>query len=152
MNYKEQIKKYFDIKELVCPHVFNNPSLRALAWDFFDPRLLETLFVIREKLGRAIYVNNWAVGGSLSQRGLRCNVCKLVAEKTSLEKPYVSTHLQGTGIDFDVKGMSAKEVRVWLIENQDILPYPIRLEDKVTWVHLDVRNDGKKGKVVMFEG
>ena len=151
MNYKELIKKYFDIEELVCPHVYNKSSLRALAWDFFDPRLLETLYIIRERLGKPIYVNNWSMGGTLSQRGLRCNVCVLVREKTNLEKPYVSTHLQGTGIDFDVKEMSARQVRDWIIENQDILPYPIRLEDKVTCVHLHVRNDGKMGKVVMFE-
>lgn len=151
MDHKEQIKRYFDIEEVVCPHVCNNPSLRALAWDFFDPRLIETMYVIRENLGKAIHVNNWATGGSLSQRGLRCNVCALVREKTMLEKPYISTHLQGTGIDFDVKGMSAQQVRDWIVGNQDILPYPIRLEDKVTWVHLDVRNDGKRGKVLMFE-
>lgn len=151
MDYKK-IKRYFDIEELICPHVYNNAALRVLAWDFFDPRLLETMYIIRNVLGRAVYVNNWATGGSLSQRGLRCNVCKLVAEKTALEKPYISTHLQGTGIDFDVKGMSAQQVRDWIIKNQDILPYPIRLEDKVTWVHLDMRNDGKIGKVVMFEG
>lgn len=150
MNYKEKVKKYFDIEELICPHVYNNASLRALAWDFFDPRLLETMYIIREKLGRAIYVNNWAMGGNLSQRGLRCNVCALVREKTNLEKPYISTHLQGTGIDFDVKGMNAHQVRNWILENQDILPYPIRLEDKVTWAHLDLRNDGMKEKVVLF--
>lgn len=146
----EKVKKYFDLEELVCPHVYNNKGLRAMAWDFFDPRLLETLYVIREKLEKAIYVNNWAIGGGLSQRGLRCNVCILVAEKTALEKVYMSAHIQGNGIDFDVKGMSAEEVRTWIVENQEILPHPIRLESGVSWIHMDMRNDGKRGKVVMF--
>lgn len=143
-----RIKKYFDIEELVCKHVYN--KFGEMAWEFFNPKLLETLLVIREKLGKPIYVNNWQVGGNLTQRGLRCNVCQLVREKSDLGKAYMSTHMQGTGIDFDVKGMSAHEVREWIKKNQILLPYPIRLEDGVTWVHLDMRTDGSKGKVVLF--
>lgn len=134
------LKKYFDLQELVCPHVYNNTRLRAMAWDFFDPRLLETLLFIREKIGLPIFVNNWYVGGSLSQRGLRCNVCALVAEKTRLEKPYITPHLQGIAIDFDVDGMTAQTVRDWLEQNKALLPYPIRVESNVSWVHIDLRN------------
>lgn len=144
----ERIKQYFDIQELVCKHVYT--KFGQVAWSFFDERILETLLVIREKLGKPIYVNNWQVGGNLTQRGLRCNVCVLVAEKTALEKVYMSTHIQGNGIDFDVQGMSAAEVRGWIIKNQILLPYPVRLEDNVSWVHLDMRTDGEKGKVVLF--
>lgn len=143
------IKQYFDIEELVCPHVYK--KFGEIAWQFFDERLLETMLVIREKLGKPIYVNNWQIGGNLSQRGLRCNVCILVKEKTDLEKVYMSAHLQGTGIDFDVKGMTAQEVREWIKRNQILLPYAVRLEDGVNWVHLDLRNDGTKGKVVLFK-
>lgn len=73
------IKNYFNIKELVCKHVYN--KFGEMAWTFFDPRLLETICVIREKLGKPITVNTWHSGGGLTQRGLRCNVCQLVAEK-----------------------------------------------------------------------
>ena len=78
------IKDYFDIQELVCRHVYE--KFGDIAWQFFDNRLLETLLVIREKLGKPIYVNNWQVGGNLTQRGLRCNACQLVAEKTRLDR------------------------------------------------------------------
>ena len=57
------IKRYFSIKELVCPHVYD--KFREYAWNFFDPRLLETLLVIREKCGLPIVINNWAKGGQL---------------------------------------------------------------------------------------
>ena len=42
--------------------------------------------------------------------------------------------------------MTAAEVRKAVIGIADILPYPIRLEDGVTWVDLDVydRMNGKK--------
>ena len=106
------IKNYFNIKELVCKHVYN--KFGEMAWTFFDPRLLETICVIREKLGKPITVNTWHSGGGLTQRGLRCNVCQLVAEKTRLEKVYVSAHLQGTALDFDVKGMTALEFVIGL--------------------------------------
>lgn len=79
-----RIKKYFDIEELVCKHVFKKHG--EYAWEFFDERLLETLLTIREKIGMPIYVNNWQVGGNLTQRGLRCNMCQLVREKSDLEK------------------------------------------------------------------
>ena len=143
-----RIKTYFDIQELVCKHVYD--KFGESAWLFFDERLLDTLYVIRTKIDKPIYVNNWAIGGSLSQRGIRCNCCSLVKEKTSLEKVYMSTHMQGTGVDFDVKGMTAQEVRNWIVRNQILLPYPIRLESGVNWVHLDLRSEGKQ-KITYFK-
>ena len=143
------IKDYFDIRELVCPHVYN--KFGEYAWNFFDPRLLDTLLVIREKIGKPIYVNNWDMGGNFSQRGFRCNICPLVKEKTALEKLYITAHNQGMGVDFDVKGMSAEEVRKWIVDNKIFLPHPIRLESDVNWVHLDVRTDGMQA-VTFFKG
>lgn len=143
------IKDCFNIKELVCPHVYDKH--REFAWNFFDPRLLDTMLVIREKLNRPIYVNNWDMGGSFTQRGFRCNLCPLVKEKTSLEKLYITEHGQGMGIDFDVKGMSAEEVRKWIVNNKIFLPHPIRLESDVNWVHLGVRTDGMQA-VTFFKG
>lgn len=143
------IKDYFNIKELVCPHVYDKH--REYAWNFFDPRLLDTLFVIREKIGKPIYVNNWDMGGDFSQRGFRCNICALVKEKTALEKLYITAHSQGMGVDFDVKGMSAEEVRMWLKSNQILLSHPIRVEEDVNWVHLDVRSDGFRA-ITWFKG
>lgn len=143
------IKDYFDIRELTCPHVYD--KFREYAWNFFDPRLLDTLLVIREKIGKSIYVNNWDMGGNFTQRGFRCNICPLVKEKTALEKLYVTAHNQGMGVDFDVKGMSAEEVRKWIVDNKIFLPHPIRLESDVNWVHLDVRTDGMQA-VTFFKG
>lgn len=145
------VQKYFGIKELVCPHVYDKH--REYAWNFFDPRLLDTLLVIREKINLPIVVNNWAQGGNLTQRGLRCNICPLVKEKTSLEKLYMSAHNQGMAIDFNVNGMSVEEVHQWLKKNQIWLPHPIRLEDidGVNRVHIDVRSEGFR-TITMFKG
>lgn len=132
------IKKYFDIQELVCPHVYERWG--DAAWQFFHPTLLQTLLAVREGIGRPIYVNNWQIGGTQTQRGLRCNVCPLVAEKTRLEKVYLSAHIQGLAVDFTVKGMTALQVRNWIAQHPKVLPVPVRLERDVSWVHLDVRD------------
>lgn len=145
-----RIVTYFDKEELFCPHtvkVFGDK-----AWQLLDDRLVDTLLVIREKLGRPMYVNSWAIGGPYSQRGYRCNICPIVREKTSLEKVYASAHLMGKAVDFDVKGMAAEEVRQWLKRNQILLPYPIRLERNVNWVHLDTRCPIDADKITFFNG
>lgn len=144
------IKKYFGIKELVCRHVYNKHGENA--WAFFDPRLLETLLWIREHIGKPIIVNNWSSGGTYTQRGLRCNLCELVRSKTNSQTLYMSAHIQGTAVDFDVVGMTAAKVRMWLFAHASELPHPIRIEAAVSWVHLDVRTDGENGKVITFKG
>lgn len=146
-----KITDYFRIEELVCLHVYNRFKEKSL--DFIDYKLKETLLVIREKLDRPIYINNWIWGGNKSQRGLRCNVCALAKEKTMLNKNYLSAHVLGKGVDFTVKGMTAEEVRQWLQKNQILLPYPIRVESDVTWVHVDVLEYRQSGdKITYFKG
>ena len=145
-----RIKVYFDTQELVCKHVYERFGDDALK--FFDQRLLETLLFIREGINKPIYVNNWQIGGNLSQRGLRCNRCALVKEKTSLEKVYLSAHIFGRGIDFDVKGMTAQQVRDWLDANKSGLPYKIRCESGVSWVHIDLSDYGMgNDKITYFK-
>jgi hypothetical protein len=61
-----------------------------------------------------------------------------VQDKTKLNRPYLSAHVLGAAIDFDAKDMTAEEVRSWIYLNKSGLPYPIRLEQDVSWVHLDV--------------
>ena len=83
--------KYFGIKELVCPHVYELHE--ESAWQFLDDRMLANLEFIREGIGKPIVVNNWAKGGQYSQRGLRCTRCILVIEKVDLRKVYLSAHI-----------------------------------------------------------
>lgn len=143
------ISDFFNIEELVCKDVYQH--FKEKAWDFFDPRLLENLLFIRIGLDKPVWVNSWKVGGGYSERGFRCNLCKLVKEKTQKGLIYVSAHMEGMAVDFTVSGMSAEDVRTWIKAHSELMPYPCRIEDGVNWVHLDVRNDGKKGRVVTFK-
>jgi hypothetical protein len=138
--------RHFSLKELVCPHVYNR--FGETAWQFFDDKMLMTIDLLRDQLG-AIYVNNWDIDGLFTQRGFRCLQCALVQDAIKESRLYVSPHMTGQGVDFDVESMTAAKVRLWLVGNQVKLPYPIRLEKNVSWVHLDSRDAGK-GKVFLF--
>lgn len=147
----EDLKKYFDIRELVDETTFKAHG--ESSWKFFDFRLLETMLFVREELGKPITINNWHVGGSFDERGLRTNLSPLVKGKTNL---YLSAHILGKAVDFDVKGMSAENVRKWLKENEDSLPYKIRLEHNmkgkpISWVHLDCVYEEKNPQVYLFD-
>lgn len=128
------IHEHFTVKEFVCDHTYDR--LGETAWRLFDPRLLIVMSWLRKKLNRRITINSRSRG--LTQRGLRCNQCPLVKTKTALGLTYLSPHILGAAADFDVEGMVAEEVRRWIEKNKSKLPYPIRLEKSVTWVHLDV--------------
>jgi len=150
MSVINDIKEYFCIEELVDEQVYR--LYGESAWRFIDRDLLEVLLIIREQLDRPITINNWKWGGIFAQRGLRHNQSDLVKRKTRI---YLSAHMFGKAIDFDVKGMTACEVREWLEDNEHLLPYPIRLERNlngkpINWVHLDVIDQGQ-GKVYLFD-
>lgn len=144
------IPEYFDLEELACPHVFK--KFGKVTWQFFDPRLLMLLDWLRNSLKRPIFVNSWQIGGNLDERGFRCIKCDLVKNAISENRLYVSPHMTGQAADFDVKGMTPTEVRLWLGKNESKLPFPIRLEKNVDWVHSDVRDATTKPdqKIVYF--
>ena len=138
----KEIKKFFDIEELVCDHVFARFGEKA--WDFLNTDLLWTLLVIRRDI---IKLPMWCNSKTAHQRGLRCNLCQLVKEK---RVAYVTPHIQGIAVDLTVTGMKAQAARQKIKENAHLLPVPIRLEADVTWIHLDLRNYTSQ-KVIEFK-
>lgn len=150
--YKE-IKEYFVIQEFVSKKVYDKYGEKA--WMFICPRLLHTLLIIRKDLGRPITINNWHIGGKFSQRGLRSNLSSIFMSKFKKGRMYLSAHVMGRAIDFDVAGMGAEEVRMWLKGYYKTLPYKVRLEHKmngknISWVHLDMFWSEKNNKVYQF--
>lgn len=166
---------YFELKELVCPHVYYR--FGEVAWQFLHEKQLILMDWVRNSLNRPVFVNNWdqyensdyikevkrlalarlpiistdlpdTPKGLLDERGLRCNLCSLNLAKTYRGIIYCSPHFTGQADDYDVEGMTAEEVRQWIIANKYKLPYSIRLEKGVSWVHMDCRDAGEK--VVLF--
>lgn len=151
----EGINKYFTIEEFVDETTFNVHGERA--WKFLDTNMLWFVLIVRENIGRPMTINNWKWGGKFSQRGLRTNICSIVRKKTKALNLYLSAHLLGKGVDFDVKGMKAEEVREWIQEKEYLFPFKIRLEWKfnktgkpITWVHGDVFDEDKNPKIYLF--
>ena len=124
-----ELKKYFNLSELVCPHIFNKYG--DTSWMFLSTQKLHTLLVLRTDIFNKPMVINT---NSAKQRGMRCNLCEIVKQKTTV---YESAHCNGMGFDITVIGMSAEEARNEIKKQINKLPYPIRLEEDVTWLHID---------------
>lgn len=141
--------KNITVKELVCPHVYAKYGERSIK--FLRKEALETLDVIRNVIVCAPLLINTK---TLTQRGLRCNICELCATKTKANKMYLTAHSFGAGFDISSPKYSADELRDLIIKNQDKLPYKIRIEspiDAPTWVHFDVLCEpDQKDKVYIF--
>lgn len=121
---------YFKVRELVCDHTYNKWGEQS--WRFLDTAWLHTLLVLRRDILQTGMICN---NSSMHQRGLRCNMCNLVSTKN---KVYLSAHVLGKAGDFTVTGMTADEARKKITDNADKLPYPIRMEEGVSWLHVDV--------------
>jgi hypothetical protein len=143
----EKLSPYFDLQELVCPHV--HKAYGTFAWNFLNDNLVELINTIRERIGRPIYVNNWHTGGKFDERGFRCIQCDIVKNMIESKQIYVSAHMTGKGVDFDVEGLVAEETREWLKLHKNWWPYKFRLESNVNWVHLDLYNLTDK-KIIEF--
>ena len=122
--------KYFHVKELVCPHCYAKWGQKA--WQFLDTDLLYCLLLLRETIICKPMVVNY---NGHWQRGLRCNMCDLVKSKTDV---YLSAHVLGKAIDFNVQGMDANEARRLIKLHAPSFPCNVRLEKGVSWVHFDV--------------
>ncbi len=141
-----QLKNYFRVEELVCPHTFD--KFRDKSWQFLSTMYLHTLLVLRtEILCVPMIMNDYVFGGKNTQRGLRCNLCQLVKDKTLKNQIYLSAHIFGEGGDsvFAIKtGMTAAKARQLIKEKSHLLPYNVRIEKNVTWLHVDCYDTGVK--------
>lgn len=149
----DKLKNYFSASEFVDSTVYKN--YKENSFKFIDTDLLHCILIIREELGKPMTINNWKSGGKFSQRGLRTNISSIVKKKSQAGRLYLSAHLFGRAVDFDVKGMSAEEVRMWIKDNPSLFPCKIRLEHKmkgnpINWVHLDTIDEDKNSKVYLF--
>lgn len=140
-----ELGRFFDISELVCPHILK--KWKNDAWQFLDTDYLHVLLIIRRDILKSPMVGNNALH---KQRGMRCNLCDMVKGKKEV---YLSAHLFGKAGDFTIKGMTTAQAIKKIAENEDMLPCPIRIELDVNWLHFDVRsNDKTTAKVTYFKG
>ena len=139
----QQLKGYFDIKELVCPHVYQ--VFGELSWGFFREDYLDTILFLRRHFGVKMYCNY----SGMTQRGVRCNICQIVKEK---QRPYLSGHVLWCAGDWTFEGYEAEQIRHEIKSIAHLLPCPIRLEKDVSWVHIDTLAYSRTGKITEFNG
>lgn len=139
-----KLSKYFDIRELVSPIVYNR--WKENAWMFFNPEVIAELDLIREKIGVPITINDWMYGGQLMQCGLRSNLDPIVKDATKKNQLYISAHMLACGFDLH----SAKNKELWemiygMIERKELKHFrrlESRTQTKDAWVHVDCYNSG----------
>ena len=125
-----QVRRYFQVSELVCEHVHSKWGERS--WQFLDTDFLHCLLVIRRDIIQMPMICN---NKGATQRGLRCNRCELVKGKRTA---YLSSHLLGKAGDFTIPGLTAQEARSRIRNQANLLPCAIRMEGGVDWLHFDV--------------
>jgi hypothetical protein len=144
-----ELKKYFDIQELVCPHTFQKFGEKT-SWQFLDTEILHTILILRRDILKVgMICNDYKFGGKHTQRGLRCNICPLCKDKTLKNQIYLTAHANGAGMDFifgAASGMTAEKARQLIKKNDFLLPYNVRIEKDVTWLHIDCYDTGEKVK------
>lgn len=143
-----EVKKYFDIDELVCDHVYAAYGERG--WRALDTNLLWVILIVRRDiLKRPMYCNS----RTAHQRGFRCNLCQLVKSKKTV---YISPHPLGKAVDFTVVGMTAQQAREEIKKHADLLPCKVRLErwdangNEINWLHIDTIDEPQNPKVYEF--
>lgn len=57
----------------------------------------------------------------------------------------------GNAIDFTCDDKTAEEIREIIKAKPLLLPCKVRLEDGVSWVHIDVYDDGTEDKITTFK-
>lgn len=149
-----ELNKYFKIHELVGKWTYKIHGDRA--WKFFSTEALHMLLIIRKNIDKPITINNWFWGGEFSQRGLRSNLQNIFRQMFFSFKLYLSGHVLGEAFDFDVEGMTAPEVRIWIKENSYLFPFKIRLERNkngkpINWVHADTIQESHNPMVYEFD-
>lgn len=140
------VKNYFTTDELLCPHVRDKYGERA--WMFLSIELLHTLLVVRRDI---LQVPLYANGNGYTQRGLRCNQCALNRDRTGRGEVVMSAHSLGKAVDLVSPKMTAQQMRDKIAEKADLLPYNVRIERDVSWLHIDVYDTGNDAKITYFD-
>lgn len=153
MIEKRYKPKYFELYELLSPYAYkaeyyDSEEARERGFLLMDEKLLITIDVIRGEIIKApLICNTWYMDGNRQWCGYREPNCPVGAS--------MSQHKLGKAVDLICYKYTAEEMRQMIIEKQDLLPYPIRMEtgENISWCHIDVKDmDYKKKKIVLFKG
>lgn len=133
--------------ELYTYDMMMSEDAREIAFaQFFDEKLLVTIDIIRGEIIKApLICNTWFQDGNRKNCGLRSEGCDVGVMK--------SQHKLGKAADLICRDYTAEQMRQIIKENEHLLPYPIRIEENVNWLHIDCKDMNYKGKkIYWFKG
>lgn len=139
--------KYFQVHELLPPRLYtfemySNEDARDMGYLYMDEKLLITIDVIREIIGKPLICNTWYMDGNRQYSGFREQNCPVGSS--------TSQHKLGKAVDLVCHYYTAEEMRQMIEKNKHLLPYPIRIESDVAWLHLDCKEMDYKGKKIYY--
>ena len=137
--------KHFQPYELVDKETYSQKGDSCL--DLFTPRVLTAMdnvwdFFFQRHGECKITINDWYWGGQFQWRGWRTEAeADLLLHLPPGTHPGQEQHAAGDAFDYDIKGMTAQEVRDVIVANQDdpLLVGITRLEAGTSWVHMDCK-------------
>ena len=131
--------KYFKIHELVPQHIFQKRGEKS--WKYIDERLISSIDTLKEHFSNGtMTINNYHWNGDRNWSGLRT--------PDSSDYNETSMHSMGKAIDCVFSNYTADEVRMYILQHASFFPYIKGIEDTVSWLHIDVRNEDT---VVLFQ-
>jgi len=134
---------HFKLEELVDYDTFY--TFGDKAWMLLHPDALAFIDGVREFFEAPVTVNDWLWDGLMQYRGYRPPHCMIGAQG--------SYHKRGKAFDFNVKNLTAEQVRKRILSSQEnhLLCKINRMEADVDWVHADLGEvpEGKK-RIYLF--
>ena len=134
---------YFTHDELVPPEIAAKGA--EYCFGLFKPTILDGLDQLRADLGFALFVNDWAVGGSRKFSGYRPRSCPIGASG--------SLHKAGMAIDLHTRtDAQMVALRARIVKMGNVYGFT-RMEDPSStpsWCHIDTRPH-KFGGVHIFK-
>ena len=122
----------FALYELLPKEIYSDEDT---GWEMFDEKLLRTIDIIRDILGIGLTCNNWKFGGNRNYCGARTEESD-VYSYGSYHSVRPDRKVMAT--DLISPKMTAEKMRQILVANASDLPFQIRIENGVRWLHIDV--------------
>lgn len=136
--YTETASKYFELIELLSPKLITNYGQKAL--QLIDINLLKTLVAIREYYKVPMFINNGTP--DFDERIVRfpdSEVYSPGSRHSAVIDAKGNITKRSDACDFDVKGMTAEQVRNDIRKNLAPFTLITAIEKGVGWVHIDLR-------------